>query len=138
MRFGLENILGFNQQALKVHERRAEVLAGNLANADTPGFKARDVDFKAALQQINGASDSSRVRTTHASHLNSAGTSANKIDQVLGEMKYRIPSQPSIDGNTVDPLKEKSAFMENALMYQTSLKFLSDKVKHIKSALKGE
>jgi flagellar basal-body rod protein FlgB len=57
---------------------------------------------------------------------------------VLGEMKFRKPTQPSIDGNTVDPLLEKSQFMENALLYQTNLQFLSGKIKHLKSALKGE
>ncbi len=138
MQFGLDKFFGISQQALKIHSRRAEVLAGNLANADTPGYKARDIDFKAALQQVkNGMGDVS-LRTTNPNHINSAGTSPGRIDDVLGEMKYRIPSQPSLDGNTVDSLKEKAAFMENALLYQTNLQFLGGKIKHLKSALKGE
>jgi len=138
MQFGLDKFFGIGQQALKIHSRRAEVLAGNLANVDTPGYKARDIDFKAALQQVKGGMGDVALRTTNPNHINSAGTSPGRIDDVLGEMKYRIPSQPSLDGNTVDSLKEKSAFMENALLYQTNLQFLGGKIKHIKSALKGE
>ncbi len=138
MQFSLDKIFGINQQALKIHSRRSEILAGNLANADTPGYKARDIDFKATLQQIKAGANATSLKTTHANHLNSAGSQAGGIDNVLGEMKYRIPSQPSLDGNTVDSLKEKAAFMENALLYQTNLKFLSGKIKHIKTALKGD
>jgi flagellar basal-body rod protein FlgB len=138
MQFGLDKFFGINQQALKIHSRRSEVLAGNLANADTPGFKARDIDFKTALQQVKSGADGSTLRTTDPKHINSAGTTAGRLDDVLGEMKYRTPSQPSLDGNTVDALKEKAAFMENALMYQTNLQFLSGKIKHLKAALKGE
>lgn len=138
MQFGLDKFFGISQQALKIHSRRAEVLAGNLANADTPGYKARDIDFKAALQQVKNGMGDVTLRTTNPNHINSAGTSPGRIDDVLGEMKYRIPSQPSLDGNTVDSLKEKAAFMENALLYQTNLQFLGGKIKHLKSALKGE
>ena len=138
MQFGLDKFFGINQQALKIHSRRSEVLAGNLANADTPGYKARDIDFKAALQQVSGSMGEPTLKTTNPHHINSAGTSAGRLDDVLGEMKYRTATQPSLDGNTVDPLKEKAAFMENALLYQTNLQFLSGKIKHLKSALKGE
>ncbi len=138
MQFGLDKFFGISQQALKIHSRRAEVLAGNLANADTPGYKARDIDFKAALQQLKSGMGDVTLRTTNPNHINSAGTSPGRIDDVLGEMKYRIPGQPSLDGNTVDSLKEKAAFMENALLYQTNLQFLGGKIKHLKSALKGE
>ena len=138
MQFGLDKFFGINQQALKIHSRRSEVLAGNMANADTPGFKARDIDFKAALQQVKGEMGAGTLRTTNAKHISSAGTAPGRLDDVLGEMKYRTPSQPSLDGNTVDSLKEKAAFMENALLYQTNLQFLSGKIKHLKAALKGE
>ena len=138
MQFGLDKFFGINQQALKIHSRRSEVLAGNLANADTPGYKARDIDFKAALQQVKSGMGETTLRTTNPRHINSAGTAPGRLDDVLGEMKYRTATQPSLDGNTVDPLKEKAAFMENALLYQTNLQFLSGKIKHLKSALKGE
>lgn len=139
MRFELDKALGINPDVLNVYSRRAEVLAGNLANADTPGYKARDIDFKDALQDMKGSMQgASAMRITHASHINSAGSMNDRVSEILGEMKYRIPQQASIDGNTVDPLLEKSAFMENAMMYQASLKFLSAKFKHIKTALKGD
>jgi flagellar basal-body rod protein FlgB len=138
MQFGLDKLFGINQQALKLHSRRSEILAGNLANSDTPGYQARDIDFKAALHRIKEGQGASGLSTTNSRHLNSAGVTVDRIDAVLGEMKYRIPSQPSLDGNTVDPLQEKAAFMENALLYQTNLQFLGGKIKQIKAALKGE
>ena len=138
MQFGLDKLFGINQQALKIHSRRSEILAGNLANADTPHYKARDIDFKTALQRVNSEQGMATLSTTNPNHINSAGTAPGRVDDVLGEMKYRNPSQPSVDGNTVDALQEKSAFMENALLYQTNLQFLGGKIKELKSALKGE
>ncbi len=138
MQFGLDKFFGTSQQALKIHSRRFEILAGNLANADTPGYKARDIDFKEALARVKSDLGATTLKTSNARHINSAGTTVGGLDDVLGEMKFRIPSQPSLDGNTVDPLLEKAAFMENALLYQTNLKFLGGKIKHLKSALKGE
>jgi len=138
MQFGLDKMLGLNQQALKIRARRSEVLAGNIANAETPGYKARDIDFKAALERAKNGVGSSGLKTTNPRHITSAGSTPGRIDEVLGEMKYRVPDQPSIDGNTVDPLREKAAFMENALLYQANLKFLGSKIKSIKNALKGE
>ena len=138
MQFGLDKFFGINQQALKIHSRRSEIIAGNIANTDTPGFKARDIDFKAALADIKSATGDAALTTSNSRHIKSSGSMAGRLDDILGEMKYRTPSQPSLDGNTVDPLLEKSAFMENALLYQTNLKFLGGAIKHLKSALKGE
>ncbi len=138
MRFAMDKIMGLGQQALALHSRRSEVLASNLANADTPGYKARDIDFKAALQQAKGDTQGARLLTTNPRHMGSSGANPGGIDDLIGELKFRTPSQPSLDGNTVDPLREKAAFMENALLYQTNLRFLSGKIKGIKSALKGE
>ena len=138
MQFGLDKFFGINQQALTIHSRRSEILAGNLANTDTPGFKARDIDFKTALQAVKSDLNASSLKTSNARHLTTSGGTAGRVDNVLGEMKFRTPSQPSIDGNTVDPLLEKAQFMENALRYQTNLQFLGGKIKHLKSALKGE
>lgn len=138
MRFGLEKVLGISQQALAIHSRRAEVLANNLANAETPGFKARDIDFRAALQQVKAQGSGGQLATTNPRHLGGNGTSMTSIDNLIGEMKFRNPTQPSLDGNTVDSLREKSEFMENALLYQVNLRFLTGKVKMLKTALKGE
>ena len=137
MPLNLDKLFGINEQALKVHSRRSEVLAGNIANADTPGYKARDIDFKETLKSL-AAGDQRQLQTTHTRHFTSTGNLASRVDDVLTELKFRNPTQPSLDGNTVDPLKEKAAFMENALLYQTNLKFLNSKIKSIKSALQGE
>lgn len=141
MRFGMDDMFGLSQKALKIHSRRSEILAGNLANADTPGFKARDIDFRAALQQAGNAGTATRLYTTNPRHLNGAGQQAGNaasVDNLVGEMKFRRATQPSLDGNTVDPLREKAAFMENAVLYQTNLRFLSGKVKELKAVVKGE
>ena len=130
MRFDLDKNLGISPDALKVYAKRAELLAGNLANADTPGFQARDIDFKNALQSMNATThNSSVVKTTNSKHINTSTGMSDRINDVLGEIKFRVPQQPSLDGNTVDPLTEKAAFMENAMMYQTAIKFLGDKFK---------
>jgi len=142
MRFGLEKVLGISQQALAIHSRRSEVLANNLANAETPGFKARDIDFRAALRQAGQQSkvqgSEGRLITTNPRHLGGNGASTASIDNLIGEMKFRNPSQPSLDGNTVDPLREKTEFMENAMLYQANLRFLTGKIKMLKTALKGD
>ena len=133
MQFDLDKIFGVNQQALRVHSRRSEVLAGNLANADTPGFKARDIDFRAALQsaldEANGSAGT--LQTTHSGHLQPA---APGVDAP----KYRVPNHPSLDGNTVDTQLEQAAFAEVAVRYQASLDFIEDSVAGLRKALRGE
>jgi flagellar basal-body rod protein FlgB len=127
----LDSALGIHDQALMVRSRRAELLASNIANADTPGYKARDINFSAALADAQSRQSQS-LTTTHAAHiqLNSSVDSMQTL--------YRVPNQPSLDGNTVDSALEKSAFAENALHYQASLAFLDSKFKGIIAALKGE
>ncbi len=141
MRFDLEKVLGSGQQALMIHSRRSEILAGNLANADTPGYKARDIDFRAALQRVEAQANEGQLVTTNSKHMTGSGTQAGSsanVDALVGEMKFRQATQPSLDGNTVDPLREKTAFMENAVMYQVNLRFLTGAIKELKGALKGE
>ena len=125
-----DQALGIHEQALKLRARRAEVLAGNIANADTPGYKARDFDFHAVLQKEVGSSQ--RMRTTHPRHI--------QLDSGVvppSQMGYRVPSQPSLDGNTVDSQLEHSAFASNALEYQASLRFVSGRIKSLMTAIKG-
>lgn len=129
----LDNAFGIHAYALKLQAKRSEVLASNLANADTPGYKARDIDFKAELErQMTGAPSSSGLRVTHVNHMASASSGPG------GELLYRNPLQPSIDGNTVDTQKEKAAFMENALQYQATLTFVNGKISALKKALGGD
>ena len=131
MPISFDYALGIHQQALAIRSQRTELLASNMANADTPGYKARDVDFKSALENVQSQSASS-LKRTHASHIQ-INTSNNNVETL-----YRVPNQASLDGNTVDEQLEKSAFAENALRYQASITFLDGKFKGLIAALKGE
>jgi len=125
--------LGIHEQAIQVRSERAGVLANNLANADTPNFKARDIDFKGILQgEALSLSAKDTLKTTHANHMN---TQASLTDY---QQLYRTPQQPSIDGNTVEEQVEHAAYMENALAYQSSFTFLNSKFKGLVRAIKGE
>lgn len=133
------NALGNHSEALQLRAKRAEVLANNLANADTPGFKARDFNFQAALKQAveqrqqdaGAASSSLPLERTHSGHIAGSG----HIDENL---LYRNPSQPSIDGNTVDTQIEQSLYARNSIDYNASFEFLSSKFKGLKGALRGD
>ena len=128
MRF--DNVFGIHEEALKVRAKRAEVLASNLANADTPGYKARDFDFKAMLR--DQMQPTVRLASTHSRHIsNDQGIVAST------QMGYRIPQQASLDGNTVEVDREQSEFSENAMRYQVSLRFLDSRIKGLKRAIKG-
>lgn len=132
MAFNLDSVLGVHQQALKLRTQRASVIANNLANADTPGYKARDIDFKAALNQSSGSSSGVSIKKSHPGHM---GLSAS--DQHASAM-YRTPNQPSIDGNTVEEQVEHAEYMKNSLDFQASFQFLNSKFKGITKAFKGE
>ena len=131
MPISFDSALGNHDKALLIRSRRAELLTSNIANADTPGFKARDIDFKTAFENAQAQSNQG-LRLTHRNHI-------QLFDQVAGtDVLYRIPNQSSLDGNTVDSQMEKSAFAENALRYQASLTFLDRKFKGLIAAFKGE
>ena len=110
----LDNLFGVHATALKLREQCMTMLASNIANAATPGYKARDIDFSAALQMAEGG-----------------GWPDTAI-------RYRVPVQPSLDGNTVELATEQTAFAENALAYRSSLSFLNSRIGTITRALKGE
>ncbi len=128
----IDKAFGIHAVALQLRARRAEVLAANLANADTPNYKARDLDFKAALKAAAGRESAAALRTTHPRHIGGQGNAGGV------ELRYRVPTQPSADGNTVDTQREQAAFAENALQYQASLTFLNGKIRSLKTAIKGE
>jgi flagellar basal-body rod protein FlgB len=129
---GLNDIFGVHGLALEVRSRRAELLAANLANADTPGYKARDIRFQDVLSAANG--DSVTLDTTDPRDLGGGSSGGLFGTDVL----YRVPMQPSLDGNTVDTQVEEEAFMKNAVQYQTSLQFLDSRIKTLQLALKGQ
>jgi flagellar basal-body rod protein FlgB len=129
----MEPIFGVHETALLFRARRMDVLSANLANADTPNFKARDMeftgrDFDAALRDAAAAST---VRRTHARHLSAAGASADQAPL------FRNPHQPSLDGNTVETDLELARFAENSVAYQASLLFLNGRIASLRAAITG-
>jgi len=125
----IDRAFGVHAEALQLRARRGELLASNLANADTPNYKARDLDFRAALSK---AQATTTLATTHAGHIRTqdGGGSIQTL--------YRVPGQSSLDGNTVDTQIEQSKFAENAVRYRTSLSFLTSKIHGLMTAIKGE
>jgi len=134
MAIDLNTYLGIHAQALSVRSQRTELLAKNLANADTPGFKARDIDFREALTAAGSKNASVRVTTTNAAHISTGNVTAGGA----AELKYRTPLAPSLDGNTVDTQLEQAAFAENAVRYQASLTFLGAKFRSLMTAITGQ
>ena len=133
-----ESIFGIHEQALRVRTKRAEVLANNLANADTPSFKAKDIDFRKALQDASGemkGSYQTEMRKTNAGHIDGDSNGFSSTSQYL---MYRQPTQPSLDGNTVETHIEKVQFMENAMQQQATLEFIDGKISSIRSAIQGQ
>lgn len=135
MSISFDRALGIHQQALSFRAQRAEVLANNLANADTPNYKARDLDFAAVLaeQKDKAAKGTFATRTTNERHIAAEGFGMGE-----GSLQYRIPVQPSIDQNTVDAQIEQANYAENAMHFQASFTFLNSKFKGLVSALRGE
>ena len=133
MPLSLDAYLGIHTQALKLQSQRTEVLADNLANADTPNFKARDVDFRTALAQAGAPGAALPLTTTDASHLSTSGAGGG-----AAALKYRVPLAPSLDGNTVDAQLEQAAFAENTVRYQATLSFLSARFKDLMTAISGQ
>ena len=121
--------LGFHASALQLRSRRNEMLASNIANAATPNFKARDLDFDTELKRINKIAN---IQTTNNSHFAS-------IQKRIGQDSvFRLPIHPSLDGNTVEMAVEQMQFSENVMRYQTTLSFLNNKISGLRSAIKGE
>ena len=114
-----EGLFGVHGAALEVRSQRLGLLASNIANASTPGFKAKDIDFHAALASAEAAGEQGD-------------------DGIANAIKYRVPNQASLDGNTVDLSTEQTAFAENAVQYQTTLSFLNGRIGQITRALRGE
>ena len=136
MPINLDSYLGVHAEALRLQSQRTEVLATNLANADTPNYMARDLDFRAALAAAAapGAPGAPLpLATTNAAHV---GSNANGTSST--ELKYRVPLGPSLDGNTVDVQLEQAAFAENSVRYQTTLSILSQRFKGLLTAITGQ
>ena len=125
------NALGVHPEAMLLRGKRAEILANNLANSDTPGFKSRDMNFQAMLAKESNTQSGLQMNATNGAHI--SGSASRNSD-----LLYRNPSQPSIDGNTVDTQIEQTLFSRNAMDYNSSFEFLNGKFKGLKSAIRGE
>jgi flagellar basal-body rod protein FlgB len=137
MPINLDAYLGVHAEALKIRGQRTELLARNLANADTPGYQARDIDFRTALAAASGPGGAAGPVTLHATnarHLSTAETS----DVSPTDLKYRVPLAPSLDGNTVDVQMEQAAFAENAVRFQATLSFLQARFRGLLTAITGQ
>lgn len=130
MTINFDKALGVHDKALLLFERRTQLLAENISNADTPNYKARDIDFNKMLQQANAGQ--LQIKATQPGHI------GYPQDAMSTQVQYRIPEQSSADGNTVDIQKEKAAFAENTVRYQTTLTILSRRLSGIVNAFKGE
>lgn len=130
----LDGMLRFQQTALSLRAARQELLASNIANADTPNYKARDIDFASALRNaLAGTSTELPVAQTSPMHLE-----GKEGGTILGApVMYRKPVQPSADGNTVDMDVERAQFADNALRYEASVRFVSEQLKATLAAIQG-
>ena len=124
----IDRAFSLNEKSLNVRAQRMEVLSRNIANADTPHFKAQDIDFKSVMKS---ASDTAVV-TTNARHLSEGP------DQTANGLKYRIPFNVSFDGNTVELPVEQAKFGQYAAEYQTTLSILENRISGIRKALRGD
>jgi len=146
MRTSLDSYLGVHPQALSLEAKRNELLAANLANVDTPNYKARDIDFKAAMAAASGNAAAAPGTTLAMSPANAAAQPSASVTSATDStggaldpavLKYRVPMAPSLDGNTVDEQLEQSAFAENSVRYQATLTFLNSKLRDLMTAITG-
>lgn len=132
----IDALLGLPARALAVHDQRNTQLANNIANADTPGYQARDLDFRALLKTATGT-QAPTLQTTRTAHINKALGSVFP-SSVASELLYRQPLQNSLDGNTVEVDIEQAAFAENAVRYQAAVRFVDGRAKSLLSAIRGD
>jgi len=131
----LDNAFRFHQQALALRSQRQEVLSANIANADTPGYKARDMDFASALRSATGDSRVPRLPDVSLALTSPGHIPAKAVSSGPTDLLYRTPLQPSLDGNTVDMDAERVAFADNTLRYQATTTVLSARLKSLLSAV---
>lgn len=144
----LDAALNFHQTALRVRNQRQELLASNIANADTPQYKARDLDFKSAMQAAMnpgtsntattgaaGTANNGGMQQTNPGHLSGQGSSGYLS---AGDPLFRSVVQGSVDGNTVDMDVERNAYVDNGIRYEASLTMITGQIKKMLSAINGQ
>lgn len=152
----LDSAFSFHQNALKLRSQRQQILAANIANADTPKYKARDIDFKTEMQKVVGANQTAtgtNIKTpsmntgalqmagslnTTAKHHMTGTTATNPFNTGAGEAMYRPMQQGSVDGNTVDMDVERNNFADNAVRYEASILMLNGVIKKMMTAITGQ
>ena len=134
----IDNFLGVHAQALTLESRRTQLLAANIANVDTPNYKARDLDFKAALASASAAGSPSGLGALPLRATNSAHQQGNAAVANDPALLYRVPMAPALDGNTVDEQLEQAAFAENSVRYQATLTLLGGKLRSLMTAITGQ
>ncbi|GLX77663.1 flagellar basal body rod protein FlgB [Thalassotalea insulae] len=130
MAISFEKAFGILPDSLQVRAKNAEVIAANIANADTPGYKAKGMDFQTALAQAANRQQAGMTKT-HEKHFDVRTEINNDVD-------FRVPNQPDTgDGNNVDVQMERNLYLENSMHYQASIQFLNSKIKGLKQAISG-
>lgn len=132
MATSINNVFGLHENAMHLQSRRAQLLSQNLANSDTPGYKAKDIDFDATLKEMKNGSFQPPLKSTQTGHIQPIGY-RNGAEQL-----YRQPMQPSLDGNTVEPQIEMAEFTENSMRYLMTLRIMSGRINSMLSAIRGE
>jgi flagellar basal-body rod protein FlgB len=144
----LTNALDFQSKALVLRAERQRVIASNIANADTPGYSGRDIDFKQAMNEALGNSQGVRLTTSSAAHLANDGTTNSRhipLPNIQGlgangepRLDYTVQSQPAMDGNSVDLDRERANFVDNSVRYEATLRFINGSSRTILSAIQGQ
>lgn len=141
----LTNSIDFQAQALRLRSERQRLIASNIANADTPGYQARDFDFATALRQATGTSTSGSTgqtaghlapTATQAGHMNLQGQQATSQSNL--ELQYATPAQSSLDQNSVDMDRERASFAQNTVQYEATLRFINGSLKALNTAITGQ
>ncbi|WP_197328748.1 flagellar basal body rod protein FlgB [Ralstonia syzygii] len=142
----LDQLFGFQEQALRLRSQRHQLLASNIANADTPSYKARDFDFQSALQKAVGQQSGSSLPMTataagapaaDVTPMQASLSAQSQADALQGEVQYRTSQQPSIDGNTVDMDGERMRFADNTVRYEADLSIVTAKIKSMLAAIQS-
>ena len=138
----LDDYLRFNEAALSLRSQRQQVLASNIANADTPNYKARDIDFASALQGVmaRSAPPAGVLAATAPAHIGGAGLGAPGNADLLPDgtaLQYRGVVQGAVDGNTVDMDVERNQFADNAVRYEAGITMINHQIRSLMAAIQG-
>jgi len=130
----MTDALDFHSKALVLRAEKQRIIAGNIANADTPGYVATDLDFKSAMRRVTG---NSALSSSNNKHIHMPSVSLGEMDRA-GARVYASQSQPSLDKNSVDLDRERANFTDNSVRYEATLRFINSQSKTLLSAIQGQ